>query len=303
MPPGLIRFREPLCPRLGRNLEGAAQRGLPRLAAQAGAGVSPKVKPGALYVHTPGPWFETPTEDRLYRRLGLDLVGKTAGPEYRLARMYGMCLGILSIVVNPAEGLGEFEHADLRAIYRRCGPAMARIVIEALAEAAAEPDAPRAVTAPTSAAGRSSGSSPLTPAMEETATMASHRTLLPLALSLLLGLGWGLGWTAPPPAAAQTEVRTQLGWLRNGEFAPVMVAEAKGFFTEEGIRSPHHGRRPGQEPRAHRGGGTGDLRDHGRRQQRLPGPAREGPRGRRGGGNAPPAGPVQLHHPGESRRP
>ncbi len=91
-------------------------------------------------MHTPGPWFETPTEDRLYRRLGFDLVGKTAGPEFRLARMYGMCLGILSIVVNPAEGLGEFEHADLRAIYRRCGPAMARMVMEALAEAAAEPD-------------------------------------------------------------------------------------------------------------------------------------------------------------------
>ena len=54
--------------------------------------------------------------------------------------MYGMCLGMVSIVVNPAEGLGEFEHADLRKIYRRCGPAVARLVIEALAEAADEPD-------------------------------------------------------------------------------------------------------------------------------------------------------------------
>jgi purine nucleoside phosphorylase len=138
--PGLIRFRDPLCPRLGRHLEAAAERGVTRLAAQAGAGVKPKVKRDALYVHTPGPWFETPTEDRLYRRLCLDLVGKTAGPEFRLARMYGMCLGILSIVVNPAEGLGEFEHADLRSIYRRCGPAMAQMVIEALADSAAEPD-------------------------------------------------------------------------------------------------------------------------------------------------------------------
>jgi purine nucleoside phosphorylase len=139
VPPGLIRFRDSLCPRLGRTLEGTAQRGLAQLATLAGAGSSPQVKPGALYVHSPGPWFETPTEDRLYRRLGLDLVGKTAGPEFRLARMYGMCLGILSIVVNPAEGLGEFEHADLGSIYRRCGPAMARMVIEALAEIAAEP--------------------------------------------------------------------------------------------------------------------------------------------------------------------
>jgi 5'-methylthioadenosine phosphorylase len=140
MATGLMRFRDPLCPRLGRNLEAAAQRGLPRLAAEAGNGAGPKVKTGALYVHTPGPWFETPTEDRLYRRLGLDIVGKTAGPEFRLARTYRMCLGILSIVVNPAEGLGPFEDADLRAIYRRCGPAMARMVIEALAEAAADPE-------------------------------------------------------------------------------------------------------------------------------------------------------------------
>ena len=138
--PGLIRFRDSLCPRLGRHLEAAADRGVARLAAEAGAGVKPRVKRDALYVHTPGPWFETPTEDRLYRRLGLDLVGKTAGPEFRLARMYGMCLGILSIVVNPAEGLGAFEHADLRSIYRRCGPAIAQMVIEALADAAAEPD-------------------------------------------------------------------------------------------------------------------------------------------------------------------
>jgi len=36
--------------------------------------------------------------------------------------------------------------------------------------------------------------------------------------------------------AQPAEVKTQLGWLRNGEFAPIMVAEAKGFFTEEGIR-------------------------------------------------------------------
>ncbi len=116
--------------------------------------MTPKVKTGALYVHTPGPWFETPTEDRLYRRLGFDLVGKTAGPEFRLARMYGMCLGILSIVVNPAEGLGEFEHADLRAIYRRCGPAMARIVLEALRRGRRRSRSRRpAATAPTSAAG------------------------------------------------------------------------------------------------------------------------------------------------------
>ena len=46
--------------------------------------------------------------------------------------------------------------------------------------------------------------------------------------------GWRPGRTAAP--APPIEVKTPLGWLRNGEFAPIIVAEAKGFFAEEGIR-------------------------------------------------------------------
>jgi purine nucleoside phosphorylase len=141
---GLIRFRDGLCPRLRAHLGAAVEANREHYAAAATAGGAPRpprLKRDGLYVHTPGPWFETPTEDRTYRRLGFDIVGKTAGPEFRLARMYGMCLAILSIVVNPAEGLGDFEVADLAAIYRRCGPAMARIVIDAIA--AAKPADPR----------------------------------------------------------------------------------------------------------------------------------------------------------------
>jgi 5'-methylthioadenosine phosphorylase len=135
---GLTRFRDPLCPRLAAALSRAAAGGLDAYRGLAGRdGVA--VRRGAIYVHTPGPWFETPVEDRTYRALGFDLVGKTAGPEFRLARMYGMCLGILSIVVNRAEGLGEFETGDLRAIYERCGPVLARFVLEAIAAEAAAP--------------------------------------------------------------------------------------------------------------------------------------------------------------------
>ena len=71
--------------------------------------------------------------------------------------------------------------------------------------------------------------------------MASYAACCP-SLSLLVAMA------APVPAPAQTEVRTQLGWLRNGEFAPVMVAEAKGFFTEEGIRHRIMDGGPGKNP-------------------------------------------------------
>ncbi len=64
--------------------------------------------------------------------------------------------------------------------------------------------------------------------------------VLVLAIGLLLGCP-GSGWS-------QVEVKTQLGWLRNGEFAPVMVADAKGFFAEEGIKHRILDRGPGKNP-------------------------------------------------------
>jgi NitT/TauT family transport system substrate-binding protein len=57
----------------------------------------------------------------------------------------------------------------------------------------------------------------------------------PLAMALALAaafLAAGLAPAQTPPV----EVKTQLGWLRNGEFAPVLVADARGFFAEEGIK-------------------------------------------------------------------
>jgi NitT/TauT family transport system substrate-binding protein len=65
-------------------------------------------------------------------------------------------------------------------------------------------------------------------------------------VALALVLGGLVGGT--PPASGQTEVRTQLGWLRNGEFAPVVVADAKGFFAEEGIKHRIMDGGPGKNP-------------------------------------------------------
>jgi NitT/TauT family transport system substrate-binding protein len=48
--------------------------------------------------------------------------------------------------------------------------------------------------------------------------------------------------------AQQMTAITQLGWLRNGEYAPVMIADAKGFFKDEGIDHKIVDGGPGKNP-------------------------------------------------------
>jgi len=53
---------------------------------------------------------------------------------------------------------------------------------------------------------------------------------------------------APWRAQADDAVTTQLGWLRIGEYAPVLIAEAKGFFKDEGIDHKTVDGGPGKNP-------------------------------------------------------
>jgi NitT/TauT family transport system substrate-binding protein len=48
--------------------------------------------------------------------------------------------------------------------------------------------------------------------------------------------------------AEEMSVVTQLGWLRIGEYAPILVAEAKGFFKDEGIDHKTLDGGPGKNP-------------------------------------------------------
>src|SRR5258707_15404861 len=56
------------------------------------------------------------------------------------------------------------------------------------------------------------------------------------------------GLFAVDAAAQQMTAVTQLGWLRNGEYAPIMMAEAKGFFKDEGIDHKIVDGGPGKNP-------------------------------------------------------
>jgi NitT/TauT family transport system substrate-binding protein len=65
-------------------------------------------------------------------------------------------------------------------------------------------------------------------------------------ISLLVVASAGL--CAFEAQAQQMSAVTQLGWLRNGEYAPIMIAEAKGFFKEEGIDHKIVDGGPGKNP-------------------------------------------------------
>ena len=69
---------------------------------------------------------------------------------------------------------------------------------------------------------------------------ATHR--LAVLAAAVIGLA-GLEASAQPMTAT-----TQLGWLRNGEYAPIMIAEAKGFFKDEGIDHKLVDGGPGKNP-------------------------------------------------------
>jgi len=68
----------------------------------------------------------------------------------------------------------------------------------------------------------------------------TRRTLLALSAA---GLARPALAQRRPMAAA-----TQLGWLRNGEFAPIIVAEAQGYFEAEGIAHRIMDGGPGRNP-------------------------------------------------------
>ena len=69
-----VSFAEPFCPILSNLLYESAVK------------VEAKTHLGGTYICMEGPAFSTLAESRLYRQLGFDVIGMTAGPEAKLAR-------------------------------------------------------------------------------------------------------------------------------------------------------------------------------------------------------------------------
>jgi len=82
-------FAEPFCPTLSKLLLDSAQ-GLPNV----------KVHKGGTYVCMEGPLFSTRAESKVYRQLGMDVIGMTALPEAKLAREAELCYAMIACATD-----------------------------------------------------------------------------------------------------------------------------------------------------------------------------------------------------------
>lgn len=88
---------------------------------------------GGTYICTEGPRFETPAEIRVYRSWGADVVGMTAVPEVILAREAQLSYAGVSVVTNPAAGMGDggLTEAEVLEAMDRAMPQVARLFMAA----------------------------------------------------------------------------------------------------------------------------------------------------------------------------
>ena len=71
---------------------------------------------GGVYLQTTGPQYETPTEIRMYRSFGADVIGMSAAVDAIAARHMGMKVCSVCCVTNMAAGITESElsHEDVK---------------------------------------------------------------------------------------------------------------------------------------------------------------------------------------------
>ncbi len=120
--PGDTRFPDmsaPYSPRLKVLLRETARRlGIPL---QAG-----------VYVGLLGPTYETLAEVRMLERLGADATGMSTVPEVIVANAIGLEVAGISLITNPAAGLGseKLSHDDVMKAAEAAGESFCRLVTE-----------------------------------------------------------------------------------------------------------------------------------------------------------------------------
>ena len=94
----------------------------------AAATLNEAVRDGGVYACFEGPRFETPAEIRLARLAGGDVAGMTGVPEVTLAVEAGLRYAALSLVVNPAAGVGSGEPITMDEINAVLAASSARVL-------------------------------------------------------------------------------------------------------------------------------------------------------------------------------
>ncbi len=98
---------------------------LKRAALQAGMTINE-----GIYMWFSGPSFETPSEIKVARLLGADLVGMSTVPEVILARRFGLRVAAMSIVTNLAAGIegASPSHEETRDIAAGASASLRRVI-------------------------------------------------------------------------------------------------------------------------------------------------------------------------------
>jgi purine-nucleoside phosphorylase len=95
--------------------------------------IEPSIAEG-VYAQVPGPQYETPAEVRYLRTIGADLVGMSTAVEAIAAREAGLEVLGISLVTNPAAGVGgePLDHEDVLATGQasagRLGELLAKVI-------------------------------------------------------------------------------------------------------------------------------------------------------------------------------
>jgi purine-nucleoside phosphorylase len=98
---------------------------------QAGARAGVALVEG-VYGWALGPSYETPTEVRMFERLGLDAIGMSTVPEVITARAMGMRVAGVSCVTNLACGItnAPLKHEDVLAVGKEAAGRFEGLVLE-----------------------------------------------------------------------------------------------------------------------------------------------------------------------------
>ncbi|MDD5483977.1 MAG: purine-nucleoside phosphorylase [Kiritimatiellae bacterium] len=86
-----------------------------------------------VYIGVAGPAYETPAEIRAFKTMGADAVGMSTVPEAILANAAGLRVAGLSLIANPAAGLGpggKLAHEDVRAAGQRAKENIKTLLLE-----------------------------------------------------------------------------------------------------------------------------------------------------------------------------